>query len=87
MQRFKLIVTDRERISKELIGECWTHSISVLPKLQLKNVPVFLSKLQFIDVSRTDWKEKKPYFLILQFRVQSQNKNPGRTDLIIQKYE
>ena len=71
MQRFKLIVTDRELISKELIGECWTYSISVLPKLQLKNVPVFLSKLQFIGVSRTNLKEKKPDIFTLQFRVQS----------------
>ena len=37
-----------------------TYSISVLPKLQLKNVPVFLSKLQFIGVTRTNLKEKKP---------------------------
>ena len=29
-----LIVTGK--ISKEFIGECWTYSISVLPKLQLR---------------------------------------------------
>ena len=61
----------RELISKKLIGECWTYSISVLAKLQLKNVPVFLSKLQFIGVSRTNLKEKTPDFFTLQFRVQS----------------
>ena len=37
-------------ISKEVMRECWTYIISVLPKLQLKSVPVFLSELQFIGV-------------------------------------
>ena len=59
------------KISKELIGECWTYSSSVLPKLQLKSVPVFLSKLQFIDVSGTNLKEKKPDFFTLQFLIWS----------------
>ena len=36
---------------------------------------MFLSELQFIGVSRTDFKEKKTDFFT-QFRV---NKNPGRT--------
>ena len=45
--------------------------VSVLQKLELKNVAVFLSELQFIDVTRTNLKEKKPDFFALQFRVQS----------------
>ena len=87
MQLFKLMVTDRELISKELIGECWTYSISVLPKLQLKNVPVVLSELQFIGVNRNNMKQKKPDLFTLPSHVQSQNKNPGRAGLIIQKYK
>ena len=64
-RRQTVIVTDRQLISKEFIGECLTYSISVLPKLKLKNVPVFLSKLQFIGISRTNLKEKKPDFFTL----------------------
>ena len=58
MQCFKLIVNDRKdqyRIEK------------ILPKLQLKSAPVFLSKLQFIGVSRNNSKEKKHDFCTLQF--------------------
>ena len=69
IQSFKLMVTDREGSVKELIEECWTYSISVLPKLQLESVAVFLSELQFISVTRTNLKEKKPDFFTLQFRV------------------
>ena len=72
IQHFELIVTDRELISKELIGEYgWTYSVSVLPKRQLKNVPVFLSKLKFIGLSITSLKEKKSDIFTLQFHVQS----------------
>ena len=39
MQRCAPIVTGK--ISKEFIGECWTYSISVLTKLQLKIVQMF----------------------------------------------
>ena len=35
------------------MGECWTYSISVLPKLPLKIVPVILTKLQFTGANRT----------------------------------
>ena len=55
-------------INKELI-QCWIYSISVLLKLQLKNVPVLLSKLRFIGVSGTNLKEKTPDFFTLQFRI------------------
>ena len=40
-----LIVTGK--ISKEFIGECWTYSISVLLKLQLKSVLVFYPNFSF----------------------------------------
>ena len=90
MHRFKLIVTGRELISNELIPECWIYSISVLPKLQLKNVPVFLSKLQFIGVSRTNLKEKKPDFLLFYFAFSLKTRTPeerAESLLIIQKYQ
>ena len=57
------------KIGKELTGECSTYSIIVLSKLQLKRVPVFLSKLQFIGVNGTNLKEKKPDFFTFQFRI------------------
>ena len=45
IQRCALIVTGE--ISKEFIGECWTYSISVLTKLQLKIVQVFYANFSF----------------------------------------
>ena len=45
------------KISKEFIGEFWTYSISVLPKLQL------------LGVSRVDLREEKHDVFTLQFPV------------------
>ena len=56
MQRCTPIVT--EEIGKEFIGECWTYSISVLPKLQ------------FLCVSRANLRKKKHDVFTLQFSVQ-----------------
>ena len=42
MQRCALI--EAGKIGKEFIGECWTYSIIVLTKRQLKSVLVFYSK-------------------------------------------
>ena len=50
-----LIVTGK--ISKEFIGECWTYSISVLPKLQL------------LGTSRANLREKKHDVFTFQFPV------------------
>ena len=36
--------------------------MSVLPKLQLKSMPVFLSELQFVGVTRTNLTEKETNF-------------------------
>ena len=48
-----LIVTGK--ISKEFIGECWTYSISVLPKLQL------------LGVSRANLRERNMTSLLFNF--------------------
>ena len=53
MQRCSPIVTGE--ISKELIGECWTYSISVLPKLQ------------FLCVSGANLRKKKHDVFTLKF--------------------
>ena len=45
MQRCTPIVTGE--IGEEFIGECWTYSISVLTKLQLKIVQVFYPNFSF----------------------------------------
>ena len=47
MQRCAPIATGE--ISKEFIGECWTYSISVLTKLQLKIVQVFYPDFRFCE--------------------------------------
>ena len=46
MQRCTPIATGE--ISKEFIRECWTYSISVLTKLQLKIVQVFYQTSVFV---------------------------------------
>ena len=56
-------------MSKESVGECWTHSISVLSKPQLKSMLVFLHKLQFMRVSRANFREKKPVVFTVKFCV------------------
>ena len=53
MQCCALKVTGK--ISKEFIGECWTYSISVLPRLQL------------LGVSRAILREKKHDVFTFQF--------------------
>ena len=65
IQRCALIVTGK--IGKEFIGECWTYSISVLTKLQLKSELLVLPKLQFLGVSRANLREKKHDIFTLQF--------------------
>ena len=55
IQCYALIVTGK--ISKEFVGECWTYSISVLPKLQL------------LGVSRANLREKKHDVSTFQFPV------------------
>ena len=57
---------------------------SVLPKLQLKAVLVFLPNLQFAGVSRANLRRKKPDVFTLQFCVLSQNENPRRDGPIVQ---
>ena len=72
MQHCALIVTGE---IKEFTGECWTYSISVLTKLQLKIVK---PKLQFLCVSRANLTKKKHDVFTLQFSVQPQNNNHGK---------
>ena len=45
------------KIREEYIGECWTYSISVLPRLQL------------LGVSRANLREKKDNAFTFQFPV------------------
>ena len=57
-------------MSKESIGECWTHSIiSGLSKPQLKSMLVFLHNFSLCELSRTNLKEKKPVVFTLKVCV------------------
>ena len=60
MQRCELIVTDRERLVKNLKENGWTYYVNVSPKLPLKNVPVFLPQRPFLGVSRANLREEEP---------------------------
>ena len=69
MQHCAPIVTGE--IGKEFIGECWTYSISVLIKLQLKIVQVFYPNFSFcVQVERNITSLLLNFPLSLKTRIQ-----------------